>query len=209
MARRGQWHPPPPPAARREWLVAAVAAVGVLVAGYLAGTKLAGGTALFCRDVGGCEVVQQSRYAVFLGLPTAAWGAGLYALVGGLALTGFTPRRWLAAFLLAVAGVAFSAYLTYLELFVIGAVCWYCVVSAGVAGTLFGLLLGRRPAERGRQRFTRPGRVAALGSLTAVLTVGAGVGVFALGVPGESAAYRDALARHLGQRGAVMYGAFW
>jgi uncharacterized membrane protein len=70
--------------------VAGLAAVGVAVAGDLAVTKLAGGAALFCPGVGGGEVVQQSRYALVLGLPTAAWGAGLYAAVGGLALAGFS-----------------------------------------------------------------------------------------------------------------------
>jgi uncharacterized membrane protein len=187
--------------------VASVAALGVLVAGYLAGIKLAGGTALLCRDVGGCEVVQQSRYASFMGLPTAAWGAGIYAAVGGLAVAGLTPRRWLGAFLLAVAAVAFSGYLSYLELFVIGAVCWYCVVSAAVAGTLFGLLVGRRPAGGGRH--TRPRRVATLGAITAVGTVACGALVFALSVPPVEAAYAEALARHLSARDAVFYGAFW
>jgi uncharacterized membrane protein len=188
-------------------VVAALAGLGVLVAGYLTATKLAGGTALLCRGVAGCEVVQQSRYATFLGVPTAAWGALLYAAVGGLALAGLTPRRWLAAFLLAVSAVSFSAYLTYLELFVIGAVCWYCVVSAGVAGGLFGALLGRRPA--GGWRWTRPARVWALAATTGAGTLAGGALVFALAAPWADAAYAEALARHLERSGAVFYGAFW
>src|SRR5512134_3962296 len=82
------------PKVRPEWLVGGLAALGLAVAGYLAITKLTGGGALFCKGVGGCEVVQQSRYAMFLGLPTAAWGAALYAVSGGLALSGLTPWRW-------------------------------------------------------------------------------------------------------------------
>jgi uncharacterized membrane protein len=199
----------PSPSPRPDWLVAGVAVAGVAVAGYLAATKLTGGSALFCRGVGGCDVVQQSRYAMFLGVPTAAWGAALYGAVAALALAGLSPWRWLAAFLLAVAAVSFSGYLTYLELFVIGAVCWYCVVSAGIAGALFGLLLGRRPVERRRRSPTRPGRVAALGTLIALVTIGFGALVFALGAPRAAAAYQVALARHLGDTGAVMYGAFW
>jgi uncharacterized membrane protein len=200
--------PPAAPPRRPDWLVAAVAGVGLVIAAYLAVTRLLGGSTLFCTDQGGCEVVQASRYAVFLGLPTAAWGAGLYAAVGGLALAGLTPPRWLAAFVLAVAGVAFSGYLTYLELAVIGAVCGYCVVSAAIATGLFGLILGRRPAAGPRSPF-RPARLAALGGVTAVLTVLVGVGVFAAGAPRAPATYREALARHLTASGAVMYGAFW
>ncbi len=198
-----------PPPGRPDWLVAALAALGLAVAGYLAATKLTGGSAMFCRGVGGCEVVQQSRYAMFLGLPTAAWGAGLYAATGALALAGLSPWRWLGAFLLAVAGVSFSAYLTYLELFVIGAVCWYCVVSAATATGLLGVLLGRRPPAAGRRAPTRPARVAALGSLTAIATVLLGIGVFAASAPRAAPGYQEALARHLAESGAIMYGAFW
>jgi uncharacterized membrane protein len=190
---------------RPDWLVAGLAAVGFAVATYLAVTKLAGGSALFCRGVGGCEVVQASRYATFLGLPTAAWGAGLYAAVGGLALSGLGARRWLAGYLLAVAGVAFSAYLTYLELFVIEAVCGYCVISAAVTIALFGVLLRRRP----RGRWTGVARLVTLGAGGAAVAVVLGVSVHALTAPGGAYAYQQALARHLTQSGAVMYGAFW
>jgi uncharacterized membrane protein len=202
-------HQPAAPAWRPDWLVAALAAVGLGVAGYLAVTKLAGGGALFCKGVGGCEVVQQTRYATLLGLPTAAWGAAVYATIGGLSAAGLGARRWLAAFLLAVGAVAFSGYLTYLELFVIGAVCWYCVVSAAAATAAFGVLLGRRASVGGPRRFFRPARVAFLGSLTALVTVVFGVTVFAVTAPGGAPGYQEALARHLAQSGAIMYGAFW
>ena len=199
------WRPRPPESARGDWLVAGLAAVGVAVAGYLTWTKVTGGSALFCTAVAGCQVVQASRYATFLGIPTAAWGAALYATVGGLALAGLTAGRWLVAFLAIVAGVAFSSYLTYLELFVIGAACWYCVVSAAVALALLGALLGRR--TRGPR--TGPARLVALGATVAVVVVVVGVSVHAVTAPGGLHADQEALARHLAQGGAVMYGAFW
>jgi uncharacterized membrane protein len=200
--------PATPPPSRPDWLVGGLAGLGVAIAGYLAVTRLLGGSVLFCTDQGGCEVVQASRYAMFLGLPTAAWGAGLYAAVGGLALAGFTASRWLAAFVLTVVGVAFSGYLSYLELVVIGAVCGYCVVSAAIAAGLLGLVLGRRSVAS-RWSPLGPGRLAALGGVTAVLTVLVGIGVFAAGAPRAEAPYQDALARHLAASGAIMYGAFW
>jgi uncharacterized membrane protein len=202
-------HPPALPAWRPDWLVAVLAAVGFGIAGYLTVTKLAGGGALFCKGVGGCEVVQQSRYATLLGVPTAAWGALVYAAIGTLAVTGLGARRWLAAFLLAVAAVAFSGYLTYLELFVIGAVCWYCVASAAAATAVLAVLLGRRSAVVGPRRFLRPGRVVGLGVLTALVAVVFGLAIFAVTGPGGAPAYQEALARHLAQSGAIMYGAFW
>jgi uncharacterized membrane protein len=193
----------------RDWWVALLSAVGLLVAGYLTVNKWSGGTALFCTAGSGCDIVQASRYAVFLGLPTAAWGAGLYATVGALALLGLPPRRWLAAFLLAVAGASFSLYLTSLSIFEIGATCAYCLASAGIALALFGLLLWRRPPVPGRRSPVRLARVAALGALTAVATVVLGAGVFATLDPKEAAIYQEALARHLKASGAVMYGAYW
>lgn len=196
-------------APRPAWPVAALAAAGVGVAGYLGLTKLGGGGALFCAPGGGCDAVQASRYAVFLGLPTALWGAALYAAIGGLALAGLSTRRWLAAFLLAVAGASFSAYLTYLELFVVRALCAYCLISAGIAGALFGVLLWHRPVPVGGRSPVRPQRVVGLGSLTAVATVILGAAVFAIESPRQAAGYQEALARHLAGSGAVMYGAYW
>ena len=194
---------------QRDWWVAALSAIGLLVAGYLAVNKWSGGTALLCTAGSGCDIVQASRYAVVLGLPTAAWGAGLYAAVGALALLGLPPRRWLGAFLLAVAGASFSLYLTYLSIFAIGATCTYCLLSLAIALALFGLLLLRRPPTKGRRSPVSATRVATLGILTAVVTVVFGAGVFATPEPKEAATYQEALARHLKASGAVFYGAYW
>jgi len=194
---------------RRDWLIAAVAVVGVVIAGYLTVTKLTRGSALFCEAGTGCDIIQASPYALFLGVPTALWGAAVYAAIGVLALIGLSGRGWLRAFLLAASGVAFSAYLTYLSVFVIRAVCLYCLASAAVAVLLFALLLWRYPGGGGRRSPTRPGRVAALGVFVALATVVFGAFVFASYAPEESAAYREALARHLASSGAVFYGAYW
>jgi len=199
----------PAAAGGRDWLVAGVATVGLVLAGYLTITKLTRASALFCEAGTGCDIIQASPYALFLGVPTALWGAAVYAAIGTVALVGLSQRWWLRAFLLAVSGVAFSAYLTYLSFFVIRAVCAYCLASAAIAVALFGLLLARRPAGGGRRSPTRPVRVATLGALVAVTTVVFGAFVFAGSAPEQSAAYREALARHLTASGAVFYGAYW
>ncbi|MFQ5847519.1 MAG: vitamin K epoxide reductase family protein [Candidatus Methylomirabilales bacterium] len=197
-----------PETPRRNWPVAGLAAAGLIVAGYLALTKLGGESPLFCTAGSGCDIVQASRYAVFFGLPTALWGTGLYAAIGALALMGLDARRWLAAFLLAVVGVSFFAYLTYLELFEIGAVCSYCVLSSLIMVALFGLLLAGRSSVVGRRSAVRPGRIATLGTITAVVTILVGAGYFA-GDSSHAAGYQEALARHLSDSGAIMYGAYW
>jgi uncharacterized membrane protein len=200
---------PAPPPPERDWPVAAVALAALAVSVYLGVVKLAGAAPLFCEAESGCDIVQSSRYAVFLGVPTALWGAGLYAAVAVLAVLRLTVQRWLAAFVLAAVAVSFSAYLTYLELAVIHAVCKYCVVVATLAIVMLVLLVIRRPAASGRRSATRPGRLVALGGGVAVVTLFVAVGVFSAGSATSSTSYQEALARHLRASGALFYGAFW
>jgi uncharacterized membrane protein len=122
--------------------VAALALVGLFVAGYLTLYHYGYVGSLQC-SIGGCEVVQASAYAVFLGLPVALLGLGAYALLFALALLGLQPR-WtaergvaLAIFLVSAVGVAFSAWLTYLEAAVIHAWCQWCVISAVLVTLIF------------------------------------------------------------------------
>jgi uncharacterized membrane protein len=201
--------PPAPAAPRADRVVAGIAAAGVLIALYLAYTKLARGTALFCAEGGGCDAVQASRYATFLWVPTALWGAVLYGAIVALAAAGLRAQRWLWAFLLAVAAVAFSAYLTWLSATEVRALCGWCLASGAVSVALLAALLVRRPAPPPGQPRLRTPRLAGYAALTAAATVVFGAFVYAGSPSSAEAAYREALARHLAERDAVMYGAFW
>jgi uncharacterized membrane protein len=150
--------------------VVAVAAAGWLIAANLLLAPFTG-MALFCVPGSDCGTVHASRYAAFLGLPTSAWGAALYAAVGGLGLLGLPARRWLAAFVLSVVGLSAATYLAYLALFVLGAACVYCFVSAAIAGTLLAVVLAGRPAATAHRPLLSAGSLAGLGGLTALGTV--------------------------------------
>ena len=119
--------------ARRAGLVGAVlAAVGLAVSIYLASVKLAGALPV-CGPLKGCEDVALSQYSEILGIPVALFGAGFSALVLVLALAWWRAgdrRALLASYGLGLFGILFVAYLTYLELFVIHAVCVWCVAYA-------------------------------------------------------------------------------
>jgi uncharacterized membrane protein len=128
----------------RRMLAALIALVGVFVAGYLALYKMGVIGTLAC-GTGGCETVQLSRWSTFLGLPVATWGVGYYLLVFALTFAA-VQDRWsesrglsLAILLLTTWGVLFTAWLTYLELFVIHAICRWCVGSAVLALSLFAV----------------------------------------------------------------------
>lgn len=122
--------------------IAVVALVGLFVSAYLSFYKLGYLGIIACGE-GGCEVVQSSQYAVFLGVPVALWGVVGYAAIFVVAMIGVQPRwlfeRWVALTLLGLsaAGLAFSAYLTFLEAFVIHAWCRWCVVSAVLITLIF------------------------------------------------------------------------
>ena len=119
----------------------ALAVTGVAISGYLTWVHYADAEAL-CLAGGGCETVQKSKYSELAGVPVAVLGlAGYLAILGSLAIRGETGR--LATAFLAFGGVAFSAYLTYLELFEIDAICQWCVASA-VVMTIIALLAGVR-----------------------------------------------------------------
>jgi uncharacterized membrane protein len=127
-------------------LTALIALVGLFVALYLTLYKVGVIGTLAC-GTGSCETVNLSRWSTFLGLPVAAWGAGYYAVVFALAFAG-VQDRWaesrrllLATVIVTGWGVVFSGWLTYLELFVIHAICRWCVVSAILTIALFVLAL--------------------------------------------------------------------
>jgi uncharacterized membrane protein len=109
---------------------AVLAVIGVGIAGYLTYVHYAGLHPL-CLASGGCEKVQNSRWAKLGGVPVAVLGlAGYVAILASLALPEDLGRP--VAALLALIGAGFSVYLTYLELFEIHAVCQWCVASAVV-----------------------------------------------------------------------------
>jgi uncharacterized membrane protein len=200
--------PPPALVVRPDLVVAGLAVAGAGVAAYLTWLKLAGVGAVFCVSGTGCDIVQSSRYAMLLGAPTALWGGLLYVAIGVLAVMGLSPGRWRWAFHLAAAGVAFSAYLTALSVFVIRASCMYCLVSTGIMAAILGVLVWRRRAMPARGPGLRPSRLLLGGVSAAALTVLAGAFFFAM-PSAEAPGYQGALAQHLRDTGAVMYGAYW
>jgi uncharacterized membrane protein len=108
-----------------------LALVGVAIAGYLTWVHYAG-LQPFCVGGGGsCERVQSSRWSELGGVPVAVLGLGGYLLLLASLALPEAPGRTAAA-LLALVGAGFSAWLTYVELAKIDAVCQWCAASAVV-----------------------------------------------------------------------------
>jgi uncharacterized membrane protein len=131
-------------------VVSALALIGVFVALYLTLYKIGAIGALAC-NIGHCETVNTSRWSRLAGFPVAMWGLAFYVVLFVVATLGVLPRlagaRWVsnALVLLSGWGVLFSGWLTYLELFVIHAICIWCVTSAVLVTLAFiASLLDRR-----------------------------------------------------------------
>jgi len=116
------------PRGLRAWL-AGLALAGVLISSYLTWTYLNGAVPVCVGGSGGCETVQTSRYSEILGVPVAALGLFAYATMLLCAVLRGEKAALSGAFV-ALVGVLFSAYLSYLELFVLRAICQWCVASA-------------------------------------------------------------------------------
>src|SRR5919112_1981245 len=115
-----------------------------------AAPRVAGLTPVCTGSGEGCETVQSSRYASILGIPVALLGLVAY---GGLV---FSVILWTEigiylGFLISLVGTLFSIYLTYLEVFVIGALCQWCLASAAImVAALACATLAVLPLLRGR-----------------------------------------------------------
>jgi uncharacterized membrane protein len=122
------------------------AAIGVALAGlgiatYLTVVHYSGGEPV-CAVAHGCATVQQSDYAALAGVPVAVLGVvGYLALLVALARDGELWRT--AAAFLSIAGLGFSAWLTYVEVGVLHAICIWCVGSAVCMTLLSVLTVGR------------------------------------------------------------------
>jgi uncharacterized membrane protein len=128
---------------KRMWM-ALVSLLGLFLGAYLTLYKFGVIGELAC-NVGSCERVQTSRWSMFLGLPVATWGVGFYLLMLALSLASLQERfaeshgLSLAMMVLAGWGVLFTAWLNYLEAFVIHAWCEWCIGSATIVVILFAL----------------------------------------------------------------------
>jgi uncharacterized membrane protein len=104
--------------------IAGLALLGLAISAYLTWVHYAGIEPV-CTGISDCERVQSSDYAELVGIPVAVLGLAGYSAI----LASLWTRVELTA-LLAYLAVAFSAYLTWAELFKIDAICQWCAASA-------------------------------------------------------------------------------
>ncbi len=210
-------------------LVAGIASIGMFGTAYLTIVKLMGGSAC---PTEGCDRVLSSAYATVFGLPLTLYGFLAYTSMFFLALVPLLVnadkkkelrqtlenRTWLLMFVLSCIMVVFSGYLMTILAFELKEFCPYCVTSATFALAMFLLILfGKRWEDFGQLAFA--GIIVAVITLTGTLAVYApirngGVQAAAAGETGPpitttSGPAEIALANHLKDIDATMYGAWW
>lgn len=127
----------------RRRAVAVLALLGALDAAYLLLGKLGYVGSLECSISRGCDMVNASSYSQFLGVPVAGIGLAGYVALFLVAIVSLQPR-WLSdkrpdllLTLLSGIAVAFTVYLTYAEVVILGAICQWCVVSQIIILVIF------------------------------------------------------------------------
>lgn len=193
-----------------NWPVTALAGAGMALTLYLSLTVWLGEAPLYCAQGSACDIVQQSRWGTFLGMPTAFWGFLTYA---ALAFIGFKVRspeqHWKSAWFISLVGVSYSIYLTFVSHLAIDALCPYCLVSLTILMVTFVVIITQRPEGMKDFKFKA---WSAQTSVAALIIVGVMhlhySGVFNPAA-GPEDPYLKGLATHLAQENAVLYGAFW
>lgn len=192
-----------------NWLFGLVLA-GLALTSYLTFTAWFGELPAFCGAASDCDLVQQSRWSTLLGAPIAFWGLLTYALLAHLTWRLRTrPSSWQAGLIVVVIGAAVSWYLTAVSMFVIEALCIYCLSSFGIMNALLILMLVRRPAHMPEHTWANSLPTPLGSSLVIVLVLSLHYSGLFDPAAGPEKPHIKALAIHLRDSGARFYGTYW
>ena len=182
-----------------------LAVAGMLLTTYLTYTATFEVHPAFCNEGSGCDIVQSSRWATFLGIPMTLWGLLTYVVIAGLTWTGRgNPGGGTALIFVTVGGFAVSAYLTAVSVIEIEATCPYCLASFALITTILGLALVRRPPN-----WANSLKEAVVIGLLIVGGLHLHYGGWFDAAAGPEDPQLQALVNHLNESGAKFYGAYW
>ncbi len=125
-----------------------LAVIGAIDSLYLVIIKWTNNKSLCLQGVGDCWSVNTSKYSEIAGIPIAVLGMGAYLVILALLVLENRGEFWknnspMMIFGISLAGTLYSAYLTYVEIYVIKAICPFCVISAIMILGLLGISIAR------------------------------------------------------------------
>ncbi len=187
-----------------DWLILVVGLLGLGVTSLLLWSSSNDMALPYCSASSGCDVIQNSRWSSFLGVPLAAWGALTYLVLtlGSVGLLDKATSAKITAFVSA-AGFFISCYLTAIGYFYLGAFCQYCLASLVLIAFSFIVSLKRKGQHRRQQLYF--GGAASLLIIILMHSANTDTSIFG----GEEDPELAALATHLSEKGFKFYGASW
>ena len=187
-----------------------LALAGVALTTYLTLTAWFGARPAYCGADSGCDLVQSSRWSVFLGLPMSLWGLLTYAILARyLWRLRSRASAWRTALLIALVGAGVSWFLTLVSVYEIDATCPWCLASFAIMNAILVLRLIRRPAHLPEHAWGKALPVPV--GIAAAVVLGLHLHFSGLFDPaaGPEDPYLKGLAMHLEESGARFYGAWW
>ncbi len=187
--------------------------LGVLLSLYLTFNHFFSESLKFCITGKECDIVQQSSYSSLMGIPVALVGVLGYATIIATIFSSLSGRiKWILLFIFSTVGVSFSVYLTYIEIFEIKAICSFCVISALLMLLIFYFVLNTANSMLPKLSFINIFVFALV--IFSIVFVGTHL-LYSLSPPTyaehastSSSDFQMKLAKHLTQKGAIMYGSF-
>ena len=188
-------------------IITVLSIIGFLVSVYLSHLYFSEAKTSFCITGSSCDIVRESTFSSILGLPVSLIGVIGYFTIFIISVSTITNQtRWLALYMLSLVGFVFSAYLTYLELFVIKAICAYCLVSASIMATIFIILI----FERNPFSTFSPIRILTLSIFICLIVIFGAIFLYSKSetISVTEISLQFNLAKYLNEIGAKMYGSY-
>jgi uncharacterized membrane protein/glutaredoxin len=192
-----------------NWPLFALAALGMVLSGYLTYTAWAEKLVAFCVEGSGCDVVLNSKWSTLFGMPTSFWGFLTYGLLAAVAWNRYADNQWRWAWVTSLFGLLFSLYLTSISFFELKAACPYCLTSLGLMTIIFIMTTVQKP-ERLPNFSWGPWLGKSIGVGAAIVV---SLHLYFSGywgdAPGPEDPWIKGLAEHLAKSDAKFYGASW
>jgi uncharacterized membrane protein len=192
---------------KTDTIIFIFSALGIIISAYLSYTYFSSEQTTFCLSGSGCDVVKESPFSKVFGIPVPYFGLlGYLIIIFAVLYKGLGNKRYSIIYYFSLAGVAFSAYLTYLEVAVIKAICSYCVLSAILVLAIFVTLL----ISKQFKSIAAAGNKFVLTSLVIFLVIIGGSYLAHSGVRKSAPATKTVieLAKHLNSTRSSMYGSY-
>ena len=118
-------------------LVLILSTIGIILSLYLTYTHITLDETSFCLTGGGCDIIKSSAYSRIYGIPVPVLGLIGYMVIWILTFLKFDKSNIKLIYFISVVGLSFSIYLTYIEVFILKALCSFCIISAVVMLAIF------------------------------------------------------------------------